>query len=99
MPEPHASSGSWVTRWRQRVSSRAARWFWGALFLGGFGAWLWLVHRWAAHHGHAGWLEGDRPDYILVAALTYWPPVIALWALLFPADHRALPWDDTHDEP
>jgi hypothetical protein len=62
------------------------------LFLGGFGAWTWGVHVWAMHYHHHGLVSGDRPAYLAIAAITYWPVAVGIWLLLFPGDKSALPW-------
>jgi hypothetical protein len=95
MADEPERSDSWSRRWLARKSSRAMRWVWGAAYFAGFGGWIWLVALWAKHNGHADWVsETIRPTYVLVAAITYWPPAIALWKAVYPADHRWLPWDD-----
>jgi hypothetical protein len=88
-------SETWTERWRARRPTRAMRWVWGAIFLAGFGGWLWLVAEWAKHHRHADWVsDNPKPLYGIVAVATYWPVVIGLWHVLYPDDPRALPWDD-----
>jgi hypothetical protein len=60
--------------------------------------WSWRVGGWAKHNGHIDWVDDSpRPLYLLFAFVTYWPPVIAVWHLLYPDDPRPLPWADKDD--
>lgn len=83
-----------LARWRRRRPSPVVRCVAGVLYLAGFLGWSWVVHGWAAAHGHASWNEDPRPLSIGIAALTYWPIAIGSWVLLYPGDHRAGPWAD-----
>jgi hypothetical protein len=67
---------------------------WGAILLAGFALWCWAVHDWAVAHNHQGLVDGQRPLYFAVAAITFWPTAILLWRLMYPNDDRALPWAD-----
>jgi len=58
----------------------------------GYAVWLWVVHRWAVSGGRNHLLEGDRPLYLAVAGITYFPVPCCLWLLAFPRDGRLAPW-------
>ncbi len=83
--------------WRERRSSRAARWVWTLAVLLGFAAWAWVVHRWAVTSGRDHLLGGVRPLYFGVAAFTYLPVAGGLWLLAFPNDRRPWPWAEEEE--
>jgi len=53
---------------------------------------VFAVHHILENRGRQDLLTGDRPLFALAAAVTYWPVACLTWRLLYPADHRLLPW-------
>jgi hypothetical protein len=80
-----------LDRWRRRRPRKAVRVAWSLAFLAGYALWSWALHDWAAAHGYRGLLNGWRPWYFAVSAVTYWPMAGLLWWLVYPRS-GLLPW-------
>ncbi|MGV9762839.1 hypothetical protein [Micromonospora tulbaghiae] len=62
------------------------------IFLTGYAIWAWTVHDWAAAHSYQNLLNGYRPWYFAVAAVTFWPVACLLWWSMFPKAGGLVPW-------
>ncbi len=49
------------------------------------------MHGWVDAHDYRGLLDGWRPWYLAVAAVTYWPPACLLWWWIYPRQ-GLVPW-------
>ncbi len=85
------------SRWRVRRSTRKARWVLGFPYVGSYSACCVAVYAWAGNNGHVDWQSGARPLFVAVAAVTFWPLVLAHWRSAYPGDRRDAPWSRADD--
>lgn len=84
--------------WGRRRSTKRARRVLTVAYLALWAGWSTLVYFWAGDHGHVDWQEGNKPIFLLVAAVTFWPVALAHWWLTYPADPRDMPWSAADDD-
>lgn len=98
LPTGTELKGSASTSWRNRRSTKRSRRILTVTYLGLWVAWSAVVYVFAGNNGHSDWQAGNKPVYLFVAAVTFWPLALAHWWLTYPADPRDIPWGRGDDD-